>query len=593
MSFHLWKINELYSNADGTIQFVEMADAFAGENFVGGQTLVATGTGSPHTFTFPGNLSSSQTANTKLLLATTGFLQLGIVVPDFVISSGFLFTPGGTLNYGSGLDVVTYSQLPTDGALSINRTGTQAAASPTSFTGATSAYALHVGSAIDDTLIGGTGQDFLFGGAGTDTLTGGTNSDKFSFSAATLSDAQLATPIVDTVKDFDRGGGLYSVGEGDQIDVSAITATASVGGQPVTALVRVVDDPTNAEVLLQVDSNGTTGGIAWTTLAHLTGLHGGDNVNVVVGTLKTGTLLSVLSNEGHFGDFDGDHQADVVWRNDNGAVAVWKMNSGAVSAGNFFPGVPNTWHIMGTGDFSGDGKSDILWLNDDGSLIYWQMNSSSQLGLTPSLGTAPANSYLAGIGDVDHDNKADLFWRDNGTGAITVKTMAGATGTTTGVGNDWSVVGVADYNGDGVADVMFRNASLGVNAAWLMNGTARSSTVFYSGVPNDWHVETTGDFNGDGRADLFWHNDSGGNAVWLLNAQGAVQNSVFFSGVTSDWHVVGAGDFNNDAKDDILWRNDAGATSVWTMQGVSAPVVSFPGGVPQDWATQAHHYDYV
>jgi hypothetical protein len=29
------------------------------------------------------------------------------------------------------------------------------------------------------------------------------------------------------------------------------------------------------------------------------------------------------------------------------------------------------------------------------------------------------------------------------------------------------------------------------------------------------------------------------------------------------------------------------------MNGTQTPVVSFPGGVPNDWATQAHHYEYV
>jgi hypothetical protein len=29
------------------------------------------------------------------------------------------------------------------------------------------------------------------------------------------------------------------------------------------------------------------------------------------------------------------------------------------------------------------------------------------------------------------------------------------------------------------------------------------------------------------------------------------------------------------------------------MNGTNAPAVSFPGGVPTERATQAHHYDYV
>ena len=35
-SFHLWKMTELYSNADGTVQYLELAVQFNGEQFVGG-----------------------------------------------------------------------------------------------------------------------------------------------------------------------------------------------------------------------------------------------------------------------------------------------------------------------------------------------------------------------------------------------------------------------------------------------------------------------------------------------------------------------------------------------------------------------------
>src|SRR3954454_18476311 len=101
------------------------------------------------------------------------------------------------------------------------------------------------------------------------------------------------------------------------------------------------------------------------------------------------------------------------------------------------------------------------------------MNSSSAFGSTPSLPNAPGNSYLAGIRALDQDGKSDLFWRDNTTGAVTVKTMAGTSLTITGVGNDWSVVGVGDYDGDGVAESMSGTVSKGINGAWLMNATPR------------------------------------------------------------------------------------------------------------------------
>ncbi len=51
-AFHLWKIDEVYSNASGTVQFIEMdASSNGGQQFTTGQSL----TSGAHTFTFSGS----------------------------------------------------------------------------------------------------------------------------------------------------------------------------------------------------------------------------------------------------------------------------------------------------------------------------------------------------------------------------------------------------------------------------------------------------------------------------------------------------------------------------------------------------------
>ncbi len=37
-SFHLWTVEQLYSNTDGTVQFMVMTTTSSGENFLAGQT---------------------------------------------------------------------------------------------------------------------------------------------------------------------------------------------------------------------------------------------------------------------------------------------------------------------------------------------------------------------------------------------------------------------------------------------------------------------------------------------------------------------------------------------------------------------------
>jgi hypothetical protein len=134
-AFHLWKINEIYSNADGSVQFVELMDQFNGENFLGSLKFQST----THTFTFPANLPSSNTAGKRVLIATPGFASLpGAVTPDYTFpSANFLSTIADNLNFAGGLDTVVFGagQLPTDGLKSIDRNKNLLTNSPTNFAG--------------------------------------------------------------------------------------------------------------------------------------------------------------------------------------------------------------------------------------------------------------------------------------------------------------------------------------------------------------------------------------------------------------------------------------------------------------------------
>ena len=141
-AFHLFRIEQLYSNADGTVQFVVMHQepAANGENLWAGNALTSTRGGATKVFTFPANLPSSATAGRRVLVATPGFAALGLVPPDYVMPSGFLPMDGGTVNY-AGVDQVTYLSLPTDGVTAINRNGATIPNVATNFAGQTGSVA--------------------------------------------------------------------------------------------------------------------------------------------------------------------------------------------------------------------------------------------------------------------------------------------------------------------------------------------------------------------------------------------------------------------------------------------------------------------
>jgi len=138
-TFHLWQVTEVYSNASGSVQFVELFVNADFQDRIGGHNLTSNST----TYPVPNNLGTTSTANHNLLFATPGFARLpGAVPPDFTLPAwNFMSTVADTINW-AGVDTLSFvsGELPTDGVNSLNEsfgteTRTTAANSPTNFAG--------------------------------------------------------------------------------------------------------------------------------------------------------------------------------------------------------------------------------------------------------------------------------------------------------------------------------------------------------------------------------------------------------------------------------------------------------------------------
>lgn len=122
-SFHLWKVKEVFSNQDGTVQFVELFTTAAGEIFLTAHDLTATSDGNVVKFTLNHDVASPST-NKHLLLATAGFASLaGGIAPDYAPLPANFFNPNAasiTINF-AGVDSITFagSALPKDGVNSL------------------------------------------------------------------------------------------------------------------------------------------------------------------------------------------------------------------------------------------------------------------------------------------------------------------------------------------------------------------------------------------------------------------------------------------------------------------------------------------
>jgi hypothetical protein len=105
----------------------------------------------------------------------------------------------------------------------------------------------------------------------------------------------------------------------------------------------------------------------------------------------------------------------------------------------------------------------------------------AMLATTFEAGAACTAANVTAHSDLNGDGKADIVWRNTTTGMVTTWLMNGTTmssnGTLLAAGNGaWTVAGIGDLNGDGKADIVWRNASTGQVTGWLMRPTSCGAT---------------------------------------------------------------------------------------------------------------------
>jgi hypothetical protein len=136
----LWNFTEVFSNADGSVQFVELFTTGTAEYEAETEFLKS----STKTYVFPADLPHVNTRNKHFIVATAAFASLpGAVTPDYVIPDNFFNPAGDTLRLcrlnclnANLYDTRTFTNLPTDGVTSLNYPSvTEATNTPTNFSG--------------------------------------------------------------------------------------------------------------------------------------------------------------------------------------------------------------------------------------------------------------------------------------------------------------------------------------------------------------------------------------------------------------------------------------------------------------------------
>ena len=262
--------------------------------------------------------------------------------------------------------------------------------------------------------------------------------------------------------------GLFAAGDfnGDGItDLALVTTTATIYlGQANGTFVSMPNTstlPANVQGVVVADFNGD----------------GKADLAVAGGTFANPPAPSDLAVATLFGNGDGTLQAPV---NTDAGAALW-YNSGS--------------QMVATGDFNGDGKPDLVIAGSatgtDGTLtdkvafsvLLGKGDGSFSVEAPVSVDNNSTNSVSVVTADFDGDGKSDLaviddsqveIYLSKGDGTFTpeVDLESGAASSP-----DWLSLAVADFNGDGVPDLVSANSDIDGATAWIVHRIHAATAV--------------------------------------------------------------------------------------------------------------------
>lgn len=305
-----------------------------------------------------------------------------------------------------------------------------------------------------------------------------------------------------------------------------------------------------------------------------------NGVTPAAGDLVTGADEGIVSGNddtGAVNDFDGNGTSDVLWWNETtGSVGLYLMEDGSLPAMESLTLQDPDTIILATGDFYGDGTSnDILCANGFlGRVTILQVDNDGGLSVHGyGHGSGSPDWKVVGVGDFDGNGIDDVLSRHVTSGAIGVTEIDGQLALSWqvvgGATLDWNVAGSGDFDGDGKDDILWQNGLTGVVGMFEMEDDAPAWQAFEA-TTLDWAIIGTGDFNGDGSDEILFRNGLDGR-IGTFRIENDVITRQAIGAASFDWEVSDIGDFNGDGTDDILFRHDpSGAVGMFEMDNGDA-----------------------
>jgi hypothetical protein len=283
-------------------------------------------------------------------------------------------------------------------------------------------------------------------------------------------------------------------------------------------------------------------------------------------------------------DFNKDGLGDALWNDPvTNRITVWEMRGRSlVEPGPVIPGPPGDgWAPVNVLDSSQEGMTDVIWSNPGARLFsIYRMRSGCLIEAGPELPVPGGEGWSAVTGgDSNGDGSADVVFYNASTNRFRISLMRATLPFELGTelpgppGEGWSIITEGDFNLDGMQDLLWYNTRTQHMAVSLLRGTEllEISPEIPSPPGEGWATTNTADFNFDGMADVIWNNSTTNRAaVYLMRGTELLEAGPEIPGPPGDgWAAPTAGDADGDGMADIYWfNNQHGARmAIWTMHG--------------------------
>ena len=213
---------------------------------------------------------------------------------------------------------------------------------------------------------------------------------------------------------------------------------------------------------------------------------------------------------------------------------------------------PASWTLAGMGDVNGDASGDLIWRDGAGKIVTWLRDGTNYLAKNELRALTASESIVASL-DFDGDGVQDIITRDADDNEVHVLRMRN--GQIAGEfafalpGAGWNVVPHAMISG-----MYIRHAASGEVRRVQQN--LLSGDIEQTSAPSPAPtavIEGLGDIDGNGTDDLVTRDPSNDEvSIWRMDGRGRLVDARELGIDGGRWKIEAVRDWDNNGSDDLL-----------------------------------------